>query len=64
MSAQALSFPEWIQEPMEAGHLSPQSAWELEWEYLALQGRPWTPGVFEMSQRVGLYHWQPEQMND
>jgi hypothetical protein len=60
MSASPATFPPWIQEPLELGHLSPESAWKLEWELLVLQGQPWTPGVYEINQLVALHHWQPD----
>lgn len=60
MSAQPAMFQDWIQEPLEQGLLSPHQAWRLEWELLVLTDQPWTPGVFEIRQTVGLYHWSPE----
>ncbi|MBC7618753.1 MAG: hypothetical protein H7293_07150 [Candidatus Saccharibacteria bacterium] len=56
MSAQTLIFPLYLQLPLEQGHLSPESAWLLEWELEQLQGQPWTPGVFSINQRVILFH--------
>jgi hypothetical protein len=64
MSAHPAMFPPWLQEPMEAGHLSPLSAWRLEWELIALQDQPWTEGVYELNLRVSLFHWEPYQTND
>ena len=60
MSAQALEFNPWLQEPLEAGCLSPESAWKLHWELSELQGLPWTPGVYQINQTVVLFHWNPE----
>ena len=56
MSAQALQFPDVLQMPVEAGVISPETAWSLMWEWAVLQGQPWTPGVYEMNQRVLLFH--------
>lgn len=60
MPAQALLFPDWLQEPLEAGCLSSQEAWILEWELLVLAEEPWSPGVFALKQRVALFHWEVE----
>lgn len=62
MSAQALEFPMWLQLPLEAGVLSPAAAWALEQELETLQSEPWTPGVFELNQRVQLFLTPTEQM--
>jgi len=60
MSASPATFPPWIQEPLESGHLSPESAWRLEWELVVLSNEPWTPGVHQISRTVELHHWQTE----
>ena len=59
MTAQAVTFSPWLQEPMEAGALSPRQAWVLEWEVTALQNEPWTPEAMEVNRLQSLYHWQP-----
>lgn len=58
MPACLLKFPQWLQEPIEEGCLTPHQAWQLEWEIEMLQGLPWTPGVFEIKQRVVLFHME------
>ncbi len=60
MSASPAMFDPWIQEPLDLGHLSPESAWKLEWELMVLQDDPWTPGVFQINQTVALHHWPTE----
>lgn len=60
MSAHVLIFSPYFQEPIESGCLSHESAWSLEWELEQLQGLPWSPGVFELNQRVILFHWNQE----
>ena len=60
MSASPATFPPWIQEALDLGHLSPQSAWMLEWEFLVLLNEPWTPGVQAISRTVELSHWETE----
>ena len=54
-------FDPWIQEPLEAGAISPAQAWQLEWEILALQNQPWTPGSLELCQLVELFHLYPQE---
>lgn len=60
MSASPLQFNPWLQEPLEAGCLSQESAWKLDWELSELQHLPWTPGVFQIKQTVVLFHWNQE----
>ena len=62
MSAQALIFPLHLQLPLEAGCLSAESAWKLDWELEQLQGLPWSPGVYEINLRVQLFHLSTELM--
>lgn len=62
MSAQALLFSEYLQQPLEAGALTAVQAWALVWERTALLDSPWTPGVFEVYQRTELFHWEPDSL--
>ena len=62
MPATLATFEEWIQEPLDAGAISPAQAWALEWEILVLQGQPWTPGVREVLHLVDLFHKSPEEL--
>jgi hypothetical protein len=62
MSAQMLQFPDWIQEPLEQGVLTPEQAWRLEWELTQLSTQPWSPGMFELNLKVRLYHLPKESI--
>lgn len=62
MSATVLQFSPYLQEPMEAGVLTPVLAWTLEMEFERRQGLPWLPGMEFVNQLVSLWHWTPESL--
>lgn len=62
MTAELLMFPAYYQLPLEAGQISLEQAWRLQWELLVLTQQPWTPGVQEISQAVSLFHLPVESM--
>lgn len=55
MPAELLKFDPWLQEPVEAGVLTPQQAWSLEWERLAYPSRPYPDELHPLLQRIELY---------
>lgn len=76
MSASPLQFNPWIQEPLEAGCLAPQTAWAYSLELQQLETchwsmsavvelektelNRWSRAVFPIVQTLALYHWSPE----
>lgn len=61
MTAQAATFPPFLQQAMEAGVISPQQAWQVEWELIARSTLPWDPMVFALNQRAKLWMWPVEE---
>lgn len=57
--AQALRFGSYLQQPLEAGILTPEQAWRLAWEMEVLTFEPWTPDGLAMQRRVALFHLSP-----
>ena len=60
--AQLLTFYPYLQEAVDAGCLSLESAWRLYWELEVLSEQPWTPGVQEIDLSVLLHHLEIEGM--
>ena len=58
------TFHPWMQETIEAGHLSLRQAWVMEWEILTLADQPWTPEGAKVKQILDLYHMEfpPHQL--
>lgn len=56
MSAQTLRFDPWLQQPLEAGVISPQEAWSLEVDCL-LNPDQWIPLALHPAwSKVDLFH--------
>ena len=54
--AQLMKFQPHLQEAVDAGCLSVESAWHLHWEISVLTYEPWTPGMQALHRLVELYH--------
>lgn len=62
MPAQALKFPELLQQTLDEGVLSPHQCWQLEWELTVLGDRPWSsPQVRSIGQLFDLFHLSPQE---
>jgi hypothetical protein len=56
MSAEKLLFLPWLQEPIEAGVLTPAQAWSLGFEALMNPQGDWPKSLLPLAQRVSLFH--------
>lgn len=54
--AEMAQFHPWIQEPMEAGLLTMQQAWALEWELMVDPSPAWSDPVLPLARVARLYH--------
>ena len=63
MTAQALQFTPRIQDALDQGCLSPESAWRLEWDLEPAQlFQPWHPIAMQAELTLLLFHWEPEML--
>ena len=61
MSAHPLQFPEAIQQPLEAGWISPRQAWLLDWEMTVALYQPWTPEGLLLNCLLQTFHNPQDQ---
>lgn len=61
MSAHPLQFSPGIQEPLEAGWISPRQAWLLDQELTVLRYQPWTPEGLLLNCLLQTFHNPQDQ---
>jgi hypothetical protein len=62
VSAEVARFTEWLQQPVDAGCITPAGAWTLEWEVCIRTFEPWDAEAWNLNQRVALFHAEQETM--
>lgn len=59
MCAETLTFPDHLQEAIDAGAITAELAWRLAWDVEVRTYDPWCPVAQGVNLRVILFHWEP-----